>query len=108
MLHGFHETAERRSAPTGPFGPAPWGTERETEESLGNARIIKESFASESHTTFKGSTIILSVFVIFVVYGLFYIMNAPWFWSLLLALFAGWLFWYLCQKCDPYEEGQKD
>jgi len=44
-------------------------------------------------------TIFLSLVVVFVVYGMLYMMNTSWFWALLLALFSGWLFWYLCEKC---------
>jgi predicted membrane protein len=52
---------------------------------------------------YKNKTLFLSVLVVLVVYGLLYMMSTHWFWALLLALFAGWLFWYLCEKCETFD-----
>jgi len=59
---------------------------------------IGKKMSKNLHTSPK--TMFLSLVVIFVVYGLLYMMNTYWFWALLLSLFAGWLFWYLCEKCE--------
>jgi xanthine/uracil permease len=47
-------------------------------------------------------TLFLSFLVVIVVYGMLYMMNTYWMWALLLAVFAGWLFWYMCEKCEAW------
>lgn len=47
-------------------------------------------------------TMFLSFLVVIAVYGMLYMMNTNWFWALLLAILAGWLFWYMCEKCEAW------